>query len=54
LQQWIKERSFLQHIDEALSILISDVVRKAHRSIANVVRTLAMFIADFLKGYDVM
>jgi len=53
-QQWIKKRSFLQHIDEALSILISDVVRKAHRSIANVVRTLAMFITDFLKGYDVI
>ncbi len=30
LQQRIEDRSFLQHIDHALSILISDVARKAH------------------------
>jgi len=53
-QHKIEERCFLQHIDEALSILISDVAKKAHRSLANVVRTLAMFITYLQKGYDVI
>jgi RNase P protein component len=49
-----KEKEFLERIHVALSISMNTNRKAACRSIANVARTIAMSIAYFLKGFDVV
>ncbi len=49
-----EERELLERIHGAPSISMSIDGKAAHRSITNVTRTIAMSIADFVKGFDVV
>ncbi len=50
----VEEKEFLERIYVALSISMNTNRKAACRSIANVVRTIAMSIAYFLKCFDVV
>jgi len=52
--QFVEEgRALLEHVEAARLTFVSSFLKYGLKSFATATRTIAMFIVNFLKGYDV-